>query len=372
MNVRRPILLLAALGTASVLAACGGSSGGDSKTQADVPADSVALVDGKPILKKDFDHLVAIGLASFKARQQAAPKAGTQEYELLKQQAIQILFQRAIIKTEAAKQGVKVDQAKVAEELKNLKTQAGDDAAWQKQLKDAGATEADYTDTFAVQQLAQGLYDKLTKASAAVTDAEIQAQYDKDKATVYKVAASRKVEHILFGPKDGSTPAAKDLPKYKKAAEAVIKQLNEGGDFAKLVTKYSVDPGKTQNQGVYDVTADGFDPDFTKASYALKTGEVTQEPVKSQFGYHVIKAMADPTKDSTKTLAEVKAQIKSQLEEARKNKSVAAWFAGIQAQYEKKTSFATGYSLPPSTTAAATGTGATDTGAAETAPATTG
>ena len=66
--------------------------------------------------------------------------------------------------------------------------------------------------------------------------------------------------------------------------------------------------------------------------------------------------MADPTKDSTKTLAEVKAQIKSQLEEARKNKSVAAWFAGIQAQYEKKTSFATGYSLPPSTTAASTTT----------------
>ena len=173
---------------------------------------------------------------------------------------IQILFQRVIIKSEAAKQGVKVDQAKVADELKNLKTQAGNDAAWQKQLKDAGATEADYTDTFTVQQLAQGLYDKLTKSSAAVTDAEIQAQYDKDKATVYKVAASRKVAHILFGPKDGSTPAAKDLPKYKKAAEDVIAQLNKGADFTKLVDKYSVDPGKTQNKGVYDVRRPGSTP----------------------------------------------------------------------------------------------------------------
>jgi parvulin-like peptidyl-prolyl isomerase len=366
MNARRPILLVAALGAVSVLAACGGSSGGEKTTKADVPADSVALVDGKPILKKDFDHLITIGLASFKARQQDAPKAGTQAYELLKQQAVQILFQRVIIKSEAAKQGVKVDSAKVAEELKNLKTQAGSDAKWQQQLKDAGASEADYTDTFTVQQLAQGLYEKLTKSSAAVTDAEIQAQYDKDKATVYKVAASRKVAHILFGPKDGSTPAAKDLPKYKKAAEDVIAQLNKGADFTKLVTKYSVDPGKTQNQGVYDVTATGFDPDFTKASYALKTGEITQDPVKSQFGYHIIKALADPTKDSTKSLADVKAQIKSQLEEARKNKSVAAWFAGIQSQYEKKTSFATGYSLPPTTTA--TDTGATGSG---TAPAAT-
>jgi parvulin-like peptidyl-prolyl isomerase len=352
MNVRRPLLLLAVLGAASALVACGGSSGGSSTAKVDVPADSVAVVNGKPILKKDFDHLIAIGLASFKARSQQAPKPGTQEYELLKQQAIQILFQRMIIREEASKQGVKLDAAKVQDELKNLKTQAGSEAAFQKQLKDSGATEQDYVDTFQVQQLAQGLYDKLTKSAAPVTDAEIQTQYDKDKATVYKVAASRKVAHILFGPKDGSTPAAKDYPKYKQQAEDVIKQLKSGADFTKLVDKYSVDPGKTQNQGVYDVTKTGFDPDFTKASYALKTGQFTQEPVKSQFGYHIIKALADPTKDGTKTLAEVKAQIKSQLEEARKNTSVAAWFADIQKQYEGKTSFATGYSLPPTTTAA--------------------
>jgi parvulin-like peptidyl-prolyl isomerase len=361
MNVRRPLLLLAAIGTASVLVACGGSSGGSSSTsKANVPADSVAVVDGKPILKKDFDHLIAIGLASFKARSQDAPKPGTQEYELLKQQAIQILFQRMIIKSEAAKQGVKVDSAKVQDELKNLKTQAGSEAAFKKQLTDSGATEQDYLDTFTVQQLAQGLYDKLTKSSSPVTDAEIQTQYNKDKDTVYKVAASRKVAHILFGPKDGSTPAAKDLPKYKAQAEDVIKQLKAGGDFTKLVDKYSVDPGKVQNQGVYDVTKTGFDPDFTKASYALKTGEFTQTPVKSQFGYHIIKALADPTKDGTKSLAEVKTQIKSQLEEDRKNKSVAAWFADIQKAYEGKTSFATGYSLPPTTTAGST-TGAAPT-----------
>ncbi len=362
MNVRRPLLLLAAIGTASVLVACGGSGGGSSTTKVDVPADSVAVVDGKPILKKDFDHLIAIGLASFKARSQAAPKPGTQEYELLKQQAIQILFQRMIIRAEAAKQGVKLDSTKVQQELTNLKTQAGSEAAFQKQLKDSGATEQDYLDTFQVQQLAQGLYDKLTKSSSPVTDAEIQAQYTKDRDTVYKVAASRKVAHILFGPKDGSTPAAKDLPKYKAQAESVIKQLQQGADFTKLVNKYSVDPGKVQNQGVYDVTKTGFDPDFTKASYALKTGEFTQTPVKSQFGYHIIKALADPTKDGVKSLSEVKTQIKSQLEDARKNKSVAAWFADIQKQYQGKTSFATGYSLPPTTTAGSTGA----------APATTG
>jgi len=113
-------------------------------------------------------------------------------------------------------------------------------------------------------------------------------------------------------------------------------------------------PGVKTNEGVYDVTKTGFDPDFTKASYALKTGQFTETPVKSQFGYHIIKALADPTKDGVKSLAEVKAQIKTQLEQAQNNKSVADWFAGIQKTYEGKTSFATGYSLPPTTTAGST------------------
>ncbi len=360
MIARRLRLALLALVVTTLFAACGG----DDATKAPavtVPADAVAVVDGKTILKADYDHLIAIGLASFKARQQPEPKVGTQEYEALKQQAMQILFQRLIITTEAEKQGVKVDAKKVDEELTKLKEQAGDDAAWKKQLADAGATEADYRSTFEVQQLSQALYEKLTKQAPAVTDDDIAKKYAADKDTVFKNPEARKVVHILIGPDDGSTPDAAAFAKYKKTALKVIAELDKGGDFTKLVDKYSTDPGKTQNQGEYDVTPTGFDEAFTKASYALKTGEYTTDPVKSQFGYHIIKALADKTPEGYKPLTEVSEQIKTQLAQERKDKSATDWFVQIQKQYEAKAVFATGYGLPAPvdttavTTAAETG-----------------
>jgi parvulin-like peptidyl-prolyl isomerase len=366
MIARRLMLVLSALAAAALLAACGGSD--DKKTDAPtVPADAVAIVDGKTILKADYDHLIAVGLASFKARQQPEPKAGTPEYETLKQQAMQILFQRLIITTEAEKQGLKVDTKKVEEELAKLKEQAGDDAAWKKQLADAGATEEDYRSTFAVQQLSQALYEKLTKQTPVVTEDDIAKKYAADKETVYLNPESRKVVHILIGAEDGSSPDAGALAKYKKTAESVIAQLEKGADFAKLVDKYSTDPGKTENKGEYDVTPTGFDEAFTKASYDLETGEFTTAPVKSQFGYHIIKALEDKTPESYKPLTEVSAQIKSQLEQERKDKSATDWFVQIQKTYEGKAAFATGYGLPaPVDTTASTGTVGT------TAPATTG
>ena len=343
MSLRRPIALLLLLSTLVVAAGCGGSG----KSTPSVPSDAVAVVGGESILKSDFDHLLAIGVASYKQRKQDPPKVGTADYEKLKQQALQVLFQRVVIRDEAKAAKIAVDAAAVQKQIDQLKTQAGDATKWAQQLKDASATEADYKAAFEVQQLAQKLYDNVTKTTATVTDADIQAQYTKDRETVYKTEASRKVEHILLGPKDGSTPKPADYAKYLVQAKAVLAQLNAGADFKKLVTKYSTDPGKVQNKGVYDVTMTGYDPAFAKASFALKTGETTQKPVKSAFGYHLIKALADPTAAGYKTLDQVKDQIKTSLVQAKQQSAATDWFKKAEAKYKLETTFAKGYALPP-------------------------
>ena len=347
MNARRPAFLLATLASAALLAACGGSSTGPkSNVPATVPADAAALVDGKPILKKDVDHLVAITLAGFKQRQAAVPQPGTPEYDAVQQQATRVLFQRAVVMSEAAKQGLKVDEAAVKKSLNDAK--GSDAAAWQKQLSTLGASEADYADTIAVQQLAQALRGAVVK-DAPVTDAEVAAQYAKDKATLYSVPASRKVQHILIGTADGSAPAAKDLPAYRAKAESVIKQLRGGAAMKTLVQQFSTDKRKTENDGIYDVTRSGFDPAFTKAAYALQNGEFTHEPVKSAFGYHVIQALGAPTAAGFKPLADVAGQIKADLAQKRSDSAASTWFDRVQAEYEAKTAFAAGYSLPAAT-----------------------
>jgi len=77
--------------------------------------------------------------------------------------------------------------------------------------------------------------------------------------------------------------------KLKKARE-VLDKINSGGDFAALAKEFSEDPGSKDKGGLYEGVAKGqFDPAFEVAALSLKPGEVTKEPVKTNFGYHIIK-----------------------------------------------------------------------------------
>jgi len=130
-----------------------------------------------------------------------------------------------------------------------------------------------------------------------VTDAEVKAEYDK-----YKAQASGteyRARHILVEKED--------------EAKALIKQIQEGGNFEELAKKNSKDPGSGANGGDLDfASASSYVPEFSQALVKLKKGEMTQEPVKTQFGYHIIKL--EDTRDAQfPPLEEVKPQIQQRL-----------------------------------------------------------
>jgi len=106
-----------------------------------------------------------------------------------------------------------------------------------------------------------------------VTDAEIKAEYDN------KVAAEKgtefKARHILV--------------KTEAEAKKLITELDKGADFAKLANKNSLDAKESQNGGDLGwFSAAQMVPPFSEAVAALEKGKYTKEPVKTQFGYHVI------------------------------------------------------------------------------------
>jgi peptidyl-prolyl cis-trans isomerase C len=112
------------------------------------------------------------------------------------------------------------------------------------------------------------------KLKAAVTDAKVKDEYQKSIA-LEKKSEEVKARHILV--------------KTKAEAMAVIKELQGGADFMKVAKAKSTGPSG-RNGG--DLGYFGFKqmvPPFSKAAFALKPGEITTEPVKTQFGWHVIK-----------------------------------------------------------------------------------
>lgn len=108
----------------------------------------------------------------------------------------------------------------------------------------------------------------------AVTEEDVRASYDKQIADAPAVNEVR-ARHILV--------------KTKEEAEAIIKQLEEGGNFEEIAKEKSTD-GAAANGGDLGYFASGqMVPEFEKAAFAINPGEFSKEPVETQFGFHVIK-----------------------------------------------------------------------------------
>ncbi len=133
-----------------------------------------------------------------------------------------------------------------------------------------------------------------------VTDADIKAEYDK-----FKAQAGDKeylARHILVEKEDD--------------AKAIIAKLKSGGKFEELA-KQSKDPGSAANGGSLDwASPSAFVKEFSSAMTSLQKGQVTETPVKTQFGYHVIK-LEDVRTAKVPTLEEVKPQIAESLQQKK-------------------------------------------------------
>ena len=134
-----------------------------------------------------------------------------------------------------------------------------------------------------------------------VTDAEIQAEYDKFAAA--NAGKEYKASHILVEKED--------------EAKAIIAALKKGGKFEDIAKKQSKDPGSGARGGDLDwANPSSYVPEFTEALVKLEKGKLTQTPVKSQFGWHIIR-LDDVREAQLPKIDEVKPQIAQQLQQQK-------------------------------------------------------
>ncbi len=130
-----------------------------------------------------------------------------------------------------------------------------------------------------------------------VTDAEIQAEYDKFVAA--NGGKEYRARHILV--------------EKEADAKAIIASLKKGGKFEDIAKKQSKDPGSGANGGDLDwANASSYVKEFSEAMVKLNKGQLTDAPVKSQFGYHVIR-LDDVREAQLPKFEDVKPQIAQQL-----------------------------------------------------------
>jgi len=196
-------------------------------------AQNIAIVNGKAVPKARAELLL-----------QQAQRAGQQVTPEMEAQAKEQVVLREIFAQEAEKRGI--------------------------------AASADYKaqmDLARQSILIRELFEDFKKKNP-VSDADAKAEYDKFKAQ--SSGTEYRARHILV--------------EQEEDAKALIAQIKGGAKFEDLAKAKSKDPGSGQNGGDLDFAKpDSYVPEFSKAMVALKKGEMTEAPVKSQFGWHIIK-----------------------------------------------------------------------------------
>ena len=254
MRIQRlPLTLIAAVG---MLAACT-KPAGDAAKPADAaaakPPVAVATVNGQTISSETFDVFVRA-------------VTGKPDAEVPAEQKAQMLDQ-LINMTLAAQAGEK-------EGLQN------------------GADLKARLALLNTQLLAEAATEKYMKAHP-VSESEVKAEYD---AQVAHMPMEYKARHILVD--------------TKEKAEAIIKQLEAGADFAKLAAQDSKDPSGKNGGDLGWFNPQSMVKPFADAVAALKKGEITKQPVQTQYGWHVIQ-LEDTRSPNVPAFDDVKQQVET-------------------------------------------------------------
>ena len=323
--MRRATFAALLAGLAVLAVGCGTSS-----DSGDVPSNSVAVVGDRTISKSEYDELVKYAKRSYDAQKRPFPKVGTPEYAQIRDQAVRFLVQRAQFEVKADDLDVDVGDEAVDKRVSDYikERHKGDKKKFQAELKQQGLSEDQARDIIRANLVQEAIYNKVT-ADVKVNDKELRTHYATN-TSQYGTPETRSVRHVLV--------------EKKALADRLYNQLRQkGADWGAIAKRYSKDPGSKDKGGRYTATKGQVVPEFEKAVFTdLETNEVSK-PVKTQYGFHIIQALAPIKKGSTTPFKQVKESIRQQLIQDKKNKAMEDWVAEMRKDLEDETAYQVGY-----------------------------
>lgn len=259
-------LLTVMLASTMVLAACGNQANdgkNDTKVEEKAAAkelgkDAIAIVNGEKISKEDYKKEMSFYGAMLASRQN------------LKNSIVQMMVQDKLISDDMKANKIEIADKDVNDAFLNSVKQFGGQEQFDKMLDDYNMDVEKFKETVRKDLMYQKHKEWFTKEHP-VTDEEIKEYFEDNKDQF----AKRDASHILV--------------EDEKTAKEIKEKLDNGEDFAKLAKEYSKDSANAENGGNLGTFSKGqMVKEFEDAVFKLKEGEIS-EPVKTQFGYHIIK-----------------------------------------------------------------------------------
>ncbi len=261
-----------------------------------VDASKVATVNGEEIRTSEYMYYLAN--AKMTIQQTAALAATTEDFwntteiegkkagDVAKERALDDAIRATLIAQKAKEEGFSADTPEAKQQIAQVVSQVVAQAQAQgSTLEQLGFSEDGLTLAYQKVYLRTKLFDKYANDGIiSVGEDEMKAYYNEKYRTV---------KHILFQTADPQTGTEiRSEQDALKLAQDTIARIAGGEDFDGLMAELSEDPGSKSNPEGYTFAKDGsMVAEFEDAAFKLQENEVSQ-PVKSSFGYHIIKRYA--------------------------------------------------------------------------------
>ena len=238
--------------------------------------DVAATVNGEPISIEDYEREYKMQAQQAMAQYgedfltQKSPDGKQTMGEMMRQNTLDNLVRFEIYKQDAESKGIKISDKDVDAEFDKMVKMYGGEEKLQEALKENNLTEEKMKEYTKTNLLMQQYQEKMMKEMEPKEE-ELKKYYDDHKDEFKTAEAS----HILV--------------KTKEEAEAIKKELDGGADFAKLAKEKSLDTGSAENGGsLGQFTPGQMVKEFDEKVFSMKPGDIS-DPVKTQFGFHIIK-----------------------------------------------------------------------------------
>lgn len=213
--------------------------------------------------------------------------SGGVDDKTLRKAVLEQLIARKLLIEEVKKLGIIVFPEEIKEAITNITIQAElTEEEFENKIKEQNLSLEEFEDILKEQIAINKVIQQNVLADIKITEEDILEYYNQEKDNMKEVQAS----HILIC-YEGAMRCQKTRTKEEAYTEisGIIQQLKEGADFNETAKNYSDDPSAKINNGELGWFKKGeMVPEFEDAAFQMNVGEFSEEPVETDFGYHII------------------------------------------------------------------------------------
>ncbi|MBL7685420.1 MAG: peptidyl-prolyl cis-trans isomerase [Deltaproteobacteria bacterium] len=275
--------------------------------------DPVARVSGEPILVEDL--LQSIHRESYKYGPEALKDQV--RFQRMKESLLDDLIQKKILFKEAVKEGIQVSEEQLEKEIKKLKSRYTE-MAFQHMLEDRKIDYQVWRENKRAHLMAEQLIQKKLFDQIKIPEEKMKEYYN---------------QHLEEFTQPESVHVRQIVTDNKGSAEAIIKELKKGENFAMLARDLSISPDRLQGGDIGFITRGNYPKEF-EICFDLKVGELSSV-VQSLYGFHVFKVL-EKQPEKRLSFEEVKGQIESWLQEQERDEAFHRYYEELKKAYPVK------------------------------------